>query len=119
MPSAAILYDEKDPTRTSVTVVFDPATIDTGLEGRDKDLRSPKFFDVSTYPRMVFQSTSIAFRALGANKLRAALTGLVHVAKASHGALQSVVDRLTIYRQSIVDKGYRPVASRMSARSGG
>jgi polyisoprenoid-binding protein YceI len=57
--SAAILYDEKDPTRTSVTVVFDPATIDTGLEGRDKDLRSAKFFDVSAYPRMIFQSTSI------------------------------------------------------------
>jgi len=34
--TAAILYDEKDPTRSSVTVVFDPATIDTGLEGRDK-----------------------------------------------------------------------------------
>jgi polyisoprenoid-binding protein YceI len=57
--TAAILYDEKDPTRSSVTVVFDPATIDTGLEGRDKDLTGPRFFDVETYPRMVFQSRSI------------------------------------------------------------
>jgi polyisoprenoid-binding protein YceI len=57
--TAAILYDEKDPTRSSVTVLFDPATIDTGLEGRDKDLKSPRFFDVEKYPRMVFQSRSI------------------------------------------------------------
>jgi len=57
--TAAILYDEKDPTRSSVTVVFDPATIDTGLEGRDKDLKGPRFFDVERYPRMIFQSRSI------------------------------------------------------------
>jgi len=57
--SAAILYDEKDPTRTSVTVVFDPASIDTGNEGRDKDLKGPRFFDVEKYPRMSFQSQSI------------------------------------------------------------
>jgi polyisoprenoid-binding protein YceI len=57
--TAAILYDEKDPTRSSVTVVFDPATIDTGLEGRDKDLKGPRFFDVEKYPRMIFQSRSI------------------------------------------------------------
>ena len=57
--SAAILYDEKDPTKSSVTAFFDPATIDTGNEMRDKDLKGERFFDVSKHPRMFFQSNSI------------------------------------------------------------
>ncbi|HLN58572.1 MAG TPA: YceI family protein [Thermoanaerobaculia bacterium] len=57
--TAAILYDEKDPTRSSVTVVFDPASIETGSETRDKDLKGPRFFDVEKFPRMIFQSRSI------------------------------------------------------------
>jgi polyisoprenoid-binding protein YceI len=57
--TAAILYDEKDPTRSSVTVVFDPASIDTGSEMREKDLKGPRFFDVEKFPRMMFQSRSI------------------------------------------------------------
>ena len=57
--TAAILYDEKDPTRSSATVVFDPASIDTGNEMRDKDLKGPRFFDVEKHPRMIFQSRSI------------------------------------------------------------
>jgi polyisoprenoid-binding protein YceI len=57
--TAAILYDEKDPTRSSVTVVFDPASIETGSATRDKDLKGPRFFDVERFPRMVFQSRSI------------------------------------------------------------
>ena len=55
----AILYDEKDPTRSSVTVVFDPASINTGSEMRDKDLKGPRFFDVEKFPRMIFRSQSI------------------------------------------------------------
>jgi polyisoprenoid-binding protein YceI len=57
--TAAILYDEKDPTRSSVTVVFDPASINTDSEMRDKDLKGPRFFDVEKYPRMIFRSRSI------------------------------------------------------------
>jgi polyisoprenoid-binding protein YceI len=57
--AAAILYDEKDPTRSSVTVVFDPASINTGSEMRDKDLKGPKFFDVEKFPKMIFRSQSI------------------------------------------------------------
>ncbi len=48
--SAAVLYDEKDPARSSVTVF---------LEMRDKDLKGERFFDVGKHPRMFFQSDSI------------------------------------------------------------
>jgi polyisoprenoid-binding protein YceI len=57
--SAAVLYDEKDPSKSSVTIFLDPASIDTGLEMRDKDLKGDRFFDVGKYPRMCFQSDSI------------------------------------------------------------
>jgi polyisoprenoid-binding protein YceI len=57
--SAAILYDAKDPTRSSVRVVLDATSIDTALEMRDKDLRSERFFDVEKYPRLAFDSGQI------------------------------------------------------------
>jgi hypothetical protein len=57
--AAAILFDEKDPTRSSATVVIDAGSIDTGLEERDKDLKGPKFFDVEKYPKIVFTSRSV------------------------------------------------------------
>lgn len=57
--SAWILYDEKDPTKTSATVLIDPASIDTGSEFRDKDLKSARFFDVEKHPLAVFQTQRI------------------------------------------------------------
>ena len=96
--SAAILYDEKDPTRTSVTVVFDPATIDTGLEGRDKDLKGPKFFDVATYPRMIFQSASIE---------RTGKDGyLVHGTLEMHGVKRGVAIPMTQTVQRMPDTAW-------------
>ena len=57
--SACILYDEKDPTKTSATVVIQPASIDTGFERRDKDLQDSRFFDVANHPRILFQTQSV------------------------------------------------------------
>jgi len=57
--TATILYDEVHPERSSVTLTIDANSIDTGLEGRDKDLRGERFFDVAKYPRISFRSTRI------------------------------------------------------------
>lgn len=57
--SACVLFDEKDPTGSSATVVIDPASIDTAFESRDKDLKSASFFDVEKFPRILFQSQRI------------------------------------------------------------
>jgi hypothetical protein len=81
-----------------VTVVFDPATIDTGLEGRDKDLKGPRFFDVSTYPRMIFQSTSIA---------RTGKDGyLVHGTLEMHGVKRGVAIPMTQTVQRMPDTAW-------------
>lgn len=47
-----ILMDEENPAQSSVEVVIDASSIDTGLEARDADLRSPNFLDVKHYPQI-------------------------------------------------------------------
>lgn len=57
--SITLNHDEKDITRSSVTVVIKPVSIDTGIEGRDKHLRSADFFDVEKYPEIRFVSERV------------------------------------------------------------
>jgi polyisoprenoid-binding protein YceI len=45
---------------TSADATFDPSGIDTRNSDRDSDLRSPHFFEVTTYPVMSFKSTKIS-----------------------------------------------------------
>lgn len=54
-----VLYDEADVTKSSVNATIRVASIDTGIPGRDKDLRSTNFFDVDKYPTITFVSHSI------------------------------------------------------------
>ena len=55
-----ILYDASDPTRSSITVVIDAKTLDTGWPHRDEHLRTSDFFDVDKYPTITFRSQRIA-----------------------------------------------------------
>lgn len=57
--SVDINYDDTDATRSSVTAKIKAASIDTGIEARDKHLRTADFFDVETYPEIIFQSAKI------------------------------------------------------------
>lgn len=54
--SATFNFDEQDISRSSASAVIQVASIDTGVEQRDSDLRSPNFFDVKKYPTITFQS---------------------------------------------------------------
>ena len=54
--------DEKDITKSSVSVVIKAASINTGIDGRDKHLRTADFFDVEKYPEITFQSSRIEKR---------------------------------------------------------
>lgn len=51
--------DEKDITKSSVSVVIKATSVDTGIEGRDRHLRSADFFDVEKYPEITFKSERI------------------------------------------------------------
>ena len=57
--SATAELDFEDPTRSTVNVVIQAASIDTGQAQRDEHLRTNDFFDVPSFPTWTFQSTSV------------------------------------------------------------
>jgi polyisoprenoid-binding protein YceI len=66
-----IRLDESDPSRSSVEVGIDVASIDTRQDQRDAHLRSADFFDAEAFPRITFRSRRVepvaegAFRVIG------------------------------------------------------
>jgi polyisoprenoid-binding protein YceI len=52
-------FNEKDITKSSVDATIDATTISTGVDARDKHLKSPDFFDVDKFPTITFKSTSL------------------------------------------------------------
>lgn len=57
--TGTVNYDAKDVTKSTVEFTTKMTSVDTGVEGRDKHLRSKDFFEVETYPDMTFKSTKI------------------------------------------------------------
>lgn len=51
--------DEKDVTKSSVSVVIKATSVNTGIEGRDRHLRTADFFDVEKFPEITFKSERI------------------------------------------------------------
>jgi polyisoprenoid-binding protein YceI len=54
-----IRLDEADPTKSSIALTIDAASIRTNNADRDAHLRSADFFDVERYPSITFTSSSI------------------------------------------------------------
>ena len=68
-----ISYDQDHPTKGSVEISIDVASIDTDNEKRDGHLRSADFFDVENYPTITFVSKKIQ-RSGDGLKMTGALT---------------------------------------------
>jgi polyisoprenoid-binding protein YceI len=51
--------DEKDITRSMISVTIDTASINTGVPKRDEHLRSADFFDTAKYPTMTYVSKRV------------------------------------------------------------
>ena len=58
--SGLIEIDDKEITRSRVSVTIETASVDTGVAKRDEDLRSANFFDVTRYPTMTFVTKKVA-----------------------------------------------------------
>ena len=54
--TGSVVLNEKDITQSQVLATIDVSSVDTRVEMRDKDLRSPNFFDVEKYPTIEFKS---------------------------------------------------------------
>jgi polyisoprenoid-binding protein YceI len=51
--------DEKDITKSSINVVIKATSVNTGIEARDRHLRTADFFDVEKFPEITFKSERI------------------------------------------------------------
>lgn len=66
--SGSAMYDPADPNKDSVDVSIDASSVDTRVQMRDNDLRSPNFLDVQRYPAITFKSKQT--KAAGDGKLQ-------------------------------------------------
>ncbi|MGQ0761000.1 MAG: YceI family protein [Acidobacteriota bacterium] len=57
--TGTISYDDKDATKSSVEFKAKVESIDTGVEARDRHLRTADFFEVEKFPEMTFKSTRV------------------------------------------------------------
>ena len=57
--TGTVVWDEKDPSKSSVEATIDATTVSTNNANRDKDLRSASFFNVEKFPTLTFKSTSV------------------------------------------------------------
>ncbi len=81
--SGTVLYDPANLTKSSIQTTIDATSVDTRVEMRDNDLRSPSYLDVKKYPTITFLSKKI--EAAGAGKLK--VTGDLTI----HGVTKAVV----------------------------
>lgn len=81
--TGVVEINDKDITKSKVTVTIDTASINTNVQKRDEHLRSADFFDVAKFPTMTFVSKKIA--KAGKNKLK--VTGDLTL----HGITKEVV----------------------------
>lgn len=57
--SSSVAFDGQDPTKATIEVQVDTASIDTREDKRDGHLRSADFFDAEKFPKMIFKSKRI------------------------------------------------------------
>ena len=81
--SGSVTYDPANPGKTVIDVTIDANSVDTRVERRDNDLRSPNFFDVAKFPTLTFKSKHTEQN--GAGKLK--VTGDLTI----HGVTKEVV----------------------------
>ncbi len=70
----AVNWDGKDVRTIQADVTIDVAGLNTGVENRDKDLRSDNFFNVAAYPTIAFKSKRVVPGPAGTFKLVGDLT---------------------------------------------
>ena len=81
--TGTVIYDVADSSKTQIDATIDATSVDTRVEMRDKDLRSPNFLDVAKYPTITFKSTHVEPAGAGRMKVTGDLT--------IHGVTKQVV----------------------------
>jgi polyisoprenoid-binding protein YceI len=97
-----IILDEADPSRSSVEVEIDAASLVTGVEYRDNHLRSADFLEAEKYPLITFKSTHIEPTGDNHAKIVGALT--------IHGVTREVV-----LDSELTGRGKNPMGQEITA----
>lgn len=56
--SGSVKHDPRDPSKDSLEATIDASSVDTRVEMRDNDIKSPHFLDAQKYPTITFHSKS-------------------------------------------------------------
>jgi polyisoprenoid-binding protein YceI len=72
--SGTVDFNPSDVTKSAIDATIDAASLNTRVDMRDKDLRSPNFFDVEKYPQITFKSKSVQSAGTGQLKVVGDLT---------------------------------------------
>ena len=72
--TGAVDFDEQDPTRSSVEVQIEAASINTREAQRDAHLKSPDFLDAEKYPYLYFKSRRVEKNGSGRGWITGDLT---------------------------------------------
>jgi polyisoprenoid-binding protein YceI len=93
--SGMVRYDEKNPEKTSVTLIIKTESIDTDNDFRDNDLRSDNWFDAKTFPLITFKSKSVsksgdAYKMLGDLMIKGVTKEIALTLDAPSGVLKDV-----------------------------
>src|SRR5690349_24922925 len=57
--SGDVVADPAGPTGARINLTIDAASLETGIEMRDRHLRSADFFDIEHFPTIAFQSVRV------------------------------------------------------------
>ncbi|KRE96547.1 polyisoprenoid-binding protein [Frateuria sp. Soil773] len=71
-----LVFDEKDPAKSSVEVTLPLANLDTHVTKLDEHLKKPDFFDADKFPVVTFKSTQV--QALGGRRYKVVGNLTVH-----------------------------------------
>lgn len=93
--NGTVVYDDSDPSKSSVEATIDATTVDTREPDRDKHLKSADFFDVASHPTMTFKSTQV--EVVGSGKLK--VTGELTI----RGVTKPAVLEVTVPKPAIKD----------------
>jgi polyisoprenoid-binding protein YceI len=74
--SGSVNYDPADPSKNSLDATIDASSVDTRVEMRDKDLRSPNFLDVEKYPTITVHAKQM--KSTGPGKLQVVADLTIH-----------------------------------------
>ncbi len=54
-----LVFDEKEPSKSAISVTIRADSVLSGIDGMDKALKGPDYFDVAKHPDIRFESTRI------------------------------------------------------------